>query len=50
MKGRLLIALTVGILIGWFIKGYVDSDSCLDAGGRWERSGGYCYGARSAAE
>ena len=54
MKRRtILLALLCGLIgscFGFWVRGYVDSDSCYDAGGVWESRGGYCYGARSADE
>lgn len=45
---KMIFALALGVLLGWFARWYVDTDSCLDAGGKWESRGGYCFGARSA--
>jgi hypothetical protein len=42
------VLLVAGLLAGWWIRGYSDSDACLDADGQWEQRGDYCYGARSA--
>ena len=30
---------------GWFLRGELAIDACLDRGGRWERAGGFCVGA-----
>ncbi|NLR69313.1 hypothetical protein HGI47_00300 [Novosphingobium sp. ERN07] len=38
--------LASGFAVGWLAKAFVDRDACLDAGGRWETRGNYCYGAR----
>ncbi|GGY99356.1 hypothetical protein GCM10011614_12840 [Novosphingobium colocasiae] len=48
MGWRIIVAGTFGLLLGWGARYYVDTDSCLDAGGRWETRGSYCYGARAA--
>ena len=45
---KVAIALAGGILLGWFARWFVDTDSCYDAGGVWESRGGYCFGATSA--
>ena len=42
-----LLALAVGLLVGWSIRGFVVVDDCLDAGGMWKDQGSYCYGARA---
>ena len=44
----MLLAAIIGLCIGFWFRGFVDSDSCYDAGGVWESRGGYCYGARLA--
>jgi len=48
MKRKLIVAAVVvgAVWFGWWAKGFLDIDSCLDAGGRWEYNGGYCEGAR----
>ena len=47
-KLSIIVSLLATFFLGWWAKGYIDSDSCYDAGGIWEKRGGYCYGARSA--
>ena len=37
--------LVLGLLGGWWLRGCLAVDSCLDAGGAWEDRGGYCVGA-----
>lgn len=41
----ILVALGAASL-GWWFRGFVASDACLDHGGRWEARGGFCEGAR----
>lgn len=48
MTWRPIIIGIAGLLIGWSVRYYLDTDACLDAGGRWEARGGYCFGARPA--
>ena len=48
MKRWLILALVLGIVIGWWARWFVATDSCLDAGGMWEKRGSYCFGSRSA--
>jgi hypothetical protein len=41
-----LIATAFGSLsAGWWLRGHMAIDDCLDAGGRWEYAGSYCVGA-----
>lgn len=39
-----IVALLVGLGIGWTVRGYLAIDACLDAGGGWQIAGGYCTG------
>lgn len=43
----LLIVLVAGLASwgGWWLREQWAIDACLDAGGRWEHSDGYCLGA-----
>jgi hypothetical protein len=36
--------LALGLALGWWLREFWEVDGCLDAGGRWERRGGYCEG------
>ena len=47
VKRKLLIAvlLALSAWLGWWARGFLAVDSCLDAGGRWEYRGGFCEGA-----
>lgn len=47
MLWRVIVVGIIGLLTGWWARYYFDTDACLDAGGRWETRGSYCYGARS---
>jgi hypothetical protein len=38
--------IAVGLALGWWIRGNVAQDACLDAGGKWTSHGGYCYGTK----
>lgn len=44
----LLLAATLGAWGGCSAAQFMAIDSCLDAGGRWEERGSYCFGARPA--
>lgn len=50
MRGRrgivvaALVALVVGLVAGWWIRGQMQIDGCLDAGGRWIHERGFCEG------
>jgi len=48
MRRNILIAalLALSACFGWWARGYLAVDACLDAGGMWVSHGGYCYGAR----
>jgi hypothetical protein len=54
MKKRIALAAVVfgliGGLVGWSLSQFFAVDACLDAGGRWEDQGSYCFGARPAGE
>ncbi len=36
------LAALVGALVGWWLRGQAQIDSCLDGGGRWNGERGYC--------
>lgn len=53
MKARLtllllLVGATFGFWAGCSAAQFMAVDSCLDAGGRLEARGSYCFGARAA--
>jgi hypothetical protein len=39
-----LLIFVIGLLLGWWLHDFLAVDSCLDAGGRWQKVGGYCEG------
>jgi hypothetical protein len=41
-----LFLIAVGLALGWWIRGNVAQDTCLDAGGKWVTGGGYCHGTQ----
>ena len=43
-----IILAVSALAAGWWLRGQLAIDRCLDNGGRWEKRGGYCEGARSA--
>jgi hypothetical protein len=48
MRRKFVVAAMValGALLGWWARGFLAVDACLDVGGRWEQRGGFCDGAR----
>jgi hypothetical protein len=46
MQRRIIaaVAILTALYLGWWARGFVDIDSCLDAGGAWVYEGGYCRG------
>ena len=38
----IVVAVSIGAYLGWWFKEQRGIDACLDAGGRWEKQGGYC--------
>lgn len=47
-KVFIVLAIVCAIWLGWFSRGFLAIDRCLDQGGRWESRGDYCDGAKSA--
>ncbi len=45
-----LVFALIGGWVGWSLSQFSAVDACLDAGGRWEDRGSYCFGARPAGE
>jgi|MDSZ01.1.fsa_nt_gb hypothetical protein len=45
-----LIALLTGGWAGWSLSQFSTVDAYVDAGGRWEEQGSYCFGARPAGD
>lgn len=43
-RAKLLIAFVVGAVVGTWVRGQVQIDRCLDAGGRWSEARGICEG------
>lgn len=39
-----LIAFVIGVAIGFWVRGQLQVDRCLDAGGRWSEARGICEG------
>jgi hypothetical protein len=37
-----LIGAAVGVLLGYWFRGFLDRDKCLDVGGRWNVERGFC--------
>jgi hypothetical protein len=37
-----LIGAAIGMLLGYWFRGFLDRDKCLDAGGRWNVERGFC--------
>ena len=52
MKKRIALTAFISVLVGgwagWSLSQLSAIDACLDAGGRWEERGSYCFGARPA--
>ena len=47
MGKKLILAfsiLTVGLLLGWWLREWSATDTCVDMGGQWQ-SPGLCYNA-----
>jgi len=46
MKMRIIaaigLAVVIGVVAGWFVRGTLASDRCLDAGGRWIATADAC--------
>ena len=40
----LVALLTAGLAAGWWLRGCIAVDACLDAGGTWQEGGSYCEG------
>lgn len=41
------VSIAIALCVGWWARGFMAVDACLDAGGRWEARGGFCDGAHS---
>jgi hypothetical protein len=47
LKTALYIAAPLLIVVGgWWLNRFVDIDTCLDRGGRWDYDGSYCQNVR----
>jgi hypothetical protein len=44
------IAVVLSAYAGWWAKGFLVIDACLDSGGRWQGNGGYCQTAINPIE